>query len=233
MKSKFKNIAIVWGVIIVLFNVLIFVTPSTIASYYRFTTTFWIAYAFIMLSFFGHLAVSYYGVKDDNLNKLFLNVPLFHISMISVIVMGIVGTLCMVIPYLPYFVGIIVCVFVLGFSVIALTKAQTASSVVEEIDQKIKTKTFFIKALTVDMESLLSRCTSDDIKKEVTKVYEAVRYSDPMSVEALSGVESQITLKISELSEAVEKGDFDAVSKAAKEAVIFVEDRNKKCKLLK
>lgn len=62
---------------------------------------------------------------------------------------------------------------------------------------------------------------------------EDVKYSDPMSNDALAGVESQITLKMSELSESVEKSDINIVKKCVREAQILLNERNKKCKLLK
>lgn len=111
--------------------------------------------------------------------------------------------------------------------------AQTASSVVSDIDVKVKNKTFFIRSLTVDIESLLARSEQPEIRDEVNKVYEAVRYSDPMSNEALAGVEAQITLKVSELVDAIEKSDIELVKKTVREIVILLNDRNKKCKLLK
>ena len=98
---------------------------------------------------------------------------------------------------------------------------------------KIKKKTFFIKSLIVDVDSILTRATTQEISSEIKTVYDAVRYSDPMSNEALSGVETQITLKISELTDCVEKADTDAVKKLCKEIIILINDRNKKCKLLK
>ena len=64
-------------------------------------------------------------------------------------------------------------------------------------------------------------------------MYEAVRYSDPMSNEALAGVETQITLKVSELTDGVENSDIELVKKTVREIVILINDRNRKCKLLK
>ena len=75
--------------------------------------------------------------------------------------------------------------------------------------------------------------TSAAIKDEIRRVYEAVRYSDSMSNDALNGIESQITLRMSELVESVEKGDINLVSKNAKEIIVLVNDRNRKGKLLK
>ena len=101
------------------------------------------------------------------------------------------------------------------------------------VTTKVKTKTFFIKSLTVDAESLISRAKSENIKAECKKVYEAVRYSDPMSNDALTSIESDITIKFSKLSEAVVAEDSAAVVILADEITILLGDRNKKCRLLK
>ena len=139
----------------------------------------------------------------------------------------------MVIPQFPIWLGIIICLLVVVFGGISAALAQTASSVVSDIDVKVKNKTFFIRSLTVDVESLLARSELPEIRDEINKVYEAVRYSDPMSNEALLGVETQITLKVSELTDGIEKSDIELVKKAVREIVILLNDRNKKCKLLK
>ena len=116
---------------------------------------------------------------------------------------------------------------------IAVIKATVAIETVAAVDKKIKTKTFFVRSLTADAETLLTQAESEEIKAACKKVYEAVRYADPMSDDALAACESQITLKFAELSEAVHRGDAEAVAKAARETVILVTDRNNKCKLLK
>lgn len=65
------------------------------------------------------------------------------------------------------------------------------------------------------------------------KVYEAVRYSDPMSNDALSVIEAKITVKMDELSSAVGADDAAKAKEIADELVILVGDRNKKCRALK
>lgn len=232
MKQKFKYYIIIWAVLVAIFNVIVFVTPNEIAGRGKFEGAFWVGYIFIMLIFVGQLGVAWYALKDDA-TKVFYRVPLLSISYATLIAMLIIGTLCMVIPNFPIWLGIILCFLVLAFSVVSMMQAQAAASIVGDIDTKIKNKAFFIKSLTIDIDSLIARSALKEITDEVKKVYDAVRYSDPMSNEALSGVETQITLKVSELSEGVEKSDVDMVKKASKEIQILLNDRNKKCKLLK
>lgn len=129
--------------------------------------------------------------------------------------------------------GIILCAIVLGFNIIAVVKATAVIDIASGIDEKVKESTLFIKSLTVDAESLMSRAKSENIKAECKKVYEAVRYSDPMSNDAFASVESDITIKFSKLSEAVISEDSETVVTLADEIIILLGDRNKKCRLLK
>lgn len=233
MKSKFKYYTVAWAVLVALFNVIVFITPNEFKGMSKFGGSFWVGYIFIMLAFIGQLFVAWQSMRDNDITKLFYNIPLITISYTALILMIVIGTLSMSIPNLPYWLGVIGCLLVLAFAVIALMGAQAGASIVTDIDEKIKNNTFFIKSLTVDVESLMRKDTSADIKDEIKKVYEVVRYSDPMSSDALSGIESQITLRMNELIESVEKGDINLVSKNAKEMIVLVNDRNRKCKLLK
>ncbi|MBE7050619.1 MAG: hypothetical protein E7394_07660 [Ruminococcaceae bacterium] len=232
MKKLFKSYFVIWAVLLVLFNIISFVSVGWWGQE-KYTVSFWIGYISITVAFIGQLACSYYALNEDNINKTFYNVSLFKTSYTGLIMTVIFGGLCMAIPQLSYYVGIILCAIVLSINIIAVIKANIAVEAVGEIDDKIKTQTIFIKSLTVDAESLMARAKSEIVKAECKKVYEAVRYSDPMSHDALAPVESEITVKFSKLSDAVSEDDKEKVVEIANELVILIGDRNKKCVLLK
>lgn len=232
MKNNFKFYITIWAIFLVLFNIIAFVSVGW-SGVEKYTASFWIGYVFITLAFFGQLICSYLAFKEDNLKKLFYNLPLITISYSGLIMSFVFGALCMIISPLPYWVGILLCAILLAIYAIALVKARAAAAIVEDVDQKIKVQTFFIKSLTVDAESLIAHSKTDEIKTETKKVYEAIRYSDPMSNDALSGIESQISIRFSAFSEAVEANDIDKVKSLSSEILILANDRNKKCKMLK
>lgn len=232
MKKIFRNYVAIWLILLVIFNVIVFVTPNKVAGLSKFGGAFWTGYIFIMLAFVGQLVCTYFASQEDTPQKIFLNLPLITISYSTLIISVFLGTLCMVIPFFPNWLGIIVCVVALGVNAIAVMKAKTAAELVSELGDRVKMNTFFIKSLTVDAESLMVRATGNEAKVAAKKVYEIVRYSDPMSNAMLSGVEAQITLKFDEFSKAVVSGDGD-VARLAEEIIVLVNDRNKKCKLLK
>lgn len=232
MSKNFKYYLGIWAVLLAIFNVAVFVSPNTVAGISKFGGAFWVGYIFITIAFIGQLVVSYFVFKAENLQKFFYKISLVRISWTGLVLTLVFGTLCMVIPNLPDWIGVIACFVVLAFSAISLVKANAAADIVGEIDDKIKTQTAFIKSLTADTESLMSRAKSEIAKTEVKKVYESVRYSDPMSNENLATIENEITLKFSELSAAV-IADGEEITDVSNELLILIDDRNRKCKLLK
>ena len=232
MKKGFRYYAAAWALLFVLFNLLVFVPPRFVGEYDKFGGAFWVGYIGIAVAFVGQLVCAYFALKADNAQKLFYHLPLVTVSYTGLVLTLVCGGLCMVVPDLPSWIGALVCLLILVFCAVDVIKAAAAAELVAGVDEKVKTQTQFIKNLTVDAENLCARAQSDEAKAACKKVYEAIRYSDPMSVPALADIESQIALKFNAFSTAVTNG-ADNISAFADELVIFIEDRNKKCRLMK
>ena len=147
--------------------------------------------------------------------------------------MLIAGSVFMAVPVLPAWIGIIVCVLVLAFSAIAIIKATAAAEIVSGIDEKVKTQTFFIKSLAADAQSLMTSAKSDELRAEAKKVYEAIRYSDPMSNVALSELNTQIERQYNTFADAVKADDAELAKETADALLEMSEVRNQTCKALK
>lgn len=232
MEKGIKFYAPCWAIALAAFNVVTFAVPITV-NVNKFTPSFWIGYAFITLMFIAQLVCSILFFKQDSKEKKFLNIPVISLSYTALLVSIIVGAVAMAVPFVPYWVGIIIDVLIVAFYAIAIIASKAAADTIENIDNKVKTQTFFIKSLTIDAESLLSRAKSDETKAIAKKVYEVIRYSDPMSNETLSSVESQITIKFNEFSNAVIEDNKSLAESIGNELIILVNDRNKKCRLSK
>lgn len=88
-----------------------------------------------------------------------------------------------------------------------------------------------IKLLTVDAETLLGKAKTPDAKIAAKKVYEALRYSDPMSSEALGEIEAELAEKFRALEAAVTADQ--GVTEAAESLLETLAERNRKCKAMK
>ena len=233
MKKSFKIYSLIWAICLAVFNVITFATPNEIGGVSKFSGSFWVGYIFITIAFLGQLTCAFVAFKAEKLKKFFYNIPLLSISYGGLVAMLIVGSIFMAIPVLPEWIAIIVCVIILAFNTIAIIKATAAADIVSGIDEKIKAQTFFIKSLSVDAQSLMTSAKSDELRAETKKVYEAIRYSDPMANAALSDLDAQIEKQFNAFSDAVKADDAELAKETADTLVEMVERRNQKCKLLK
>lgn len=230
MKKTFKFYALIWAIGFVIFNVVTFL-PIVSVEGAKISSSFLVSYIFCALLFVQQLGCGYFAFKQENLQKVFYNIPIIRTSFISLVVMIAVSVVLGLIPGMPNWLTTVICAVIASISVIALLKANFVSEEVSKIDEKLKADTFFVKSLTVDAESLISKAETDEAKAEAKKVYEAIRYSDPMSNDALASLESEITIKFKAFEEAVLSSE--ALEETSKELLILIEERNKKCKVLK
>lgn len=231
MKKRFGIYAIIWAVLLALFNVIAFVSPGWI-WFEKYDAAFWIGYAFISATFLGQLACAWFALKEERASKLFYKISLVSTSYTGLIVTFVIGGLCMLISPLPYWIGILVCSIVLVANILAVIKAVAAIDEVQKIDNKVKVQTNFIKPLTIDAEALISKAKNESVKVECKKVYEAIRYSDPMSNNALASIESEIAKVFIKFADAVVSDSELAIS-ISTELLDLIDVRNKKCRLFK
>lgn len=106
MRKTLGYFAAVWAICIAVFNVICFATPRYIAGTDKFAGAFWVGYAFITAAFLGQLACAFIAFRTENLQKLFLNLPLFKISYRGLFSMLVAGSIVMLIPNLPKWIGV-------------------------------------------------------------------------------------------------------------------------------
>ena len=231
MNNKFKYYVAVWVILLIIFNVITFVMPAEIAGLNKFGGAFWSGYVLIMLALIGQLVCACFTLRETKLEKVFLKFPMITISYSALILSFAIGSACMVIPNLPNWVGIVLCSLILGFNAIAAVKASAAADIVIETDAKVRKETSFIRTITVDAENLISQAKTDEAKNACKKVYEAFRYSDPMSSDGLTEIEEKISNSFEVFSAKVKSGK--SCTDLAEEIVNLIGDRNRKCKVMK
>ena len=170
--------------------------------------------------------------KQQNAEGTFYGVPFVYSGLATYILITVLSAVSIFIGATPL-LQIIIAVVVFACAIGKLLKKSTARDLIESKDKEIKQKAFFIKALTLDAQTLVSRAQSDEAKELAKKIYEAVRYSDPMSNDALAGAESSITIKFKEFEDAIINDDTELAAESSKELLILINDRNQKCRLLK
>lgn len=234
MKKNFKFYFILWLILLAAFNAGIFLVRPVIPGYVlNDGAGFWTAWAFIMAAFTGNLVCAYFAFKTQSLKKLFYNLPLITVSYAGLIVMAVLGGALMLIPGCPAWIAAVVCLIAAAVTAAAVVRADWAGKAAGAVEEKVKAQTAFIKTATLDAQNIANRAKSPAISAACQKVYEALRYSDPMSSDALSAEEAKIAAKIEELAAAVNNADEETAGATADETVLLIKERNNKCRLLK
>ena len=221
MKKKVMAYSVL-GIVFALFNVLAFVIPT------EKTATFWIAYAFSVVAFGLQIGIWNFAFKGaETLKSKFLGIPLISVGARYLVVQVIAFAVFMAFPFLPSWIPIVVCSVILGISAICLIGTETGREEINRVEEKVEKKVFYIKSLQVDVELLAESESDPEIKTELIKLAAKIRFSDPMSSDALAEIESEIANKIKEIKTSEDKIAIIAVTSA------LVEERNKKAKILK
>lgn len=212
----------VLAIAFVLFNVIAFAIPTAK------TATFWIAYAFSVVAFALQIVIWKFAFKGtDTLKSKFLGIPLISVGITYLIIQIIAFAIFTALPLTASWIAIVVCALILGISVICLIGTETGREEINRVEKKVEKKVFYIKLLRVDVEMLASTETDAETKAALTELAEKIRFSDPMSNDALSDLEAEISAKVKELKTADNKAEIITVLDS------LITERNKKAKLLK
>ncbi len=221
MKNKKLGYAL-FAVCFVLFNLIAFLIPKEKA------TTFWIAYAFTIIAFLLQLLIwrAVFG-KADKMKSKFLGFPIIYIGLVYFAFQIIAFILLIAIPGCSPWIAAIVCASILCLSIVCLISADAGKQEIQRIETKVKEKTQFIMLLQNDIETLANTENDPKIKQALKQLAERVRFSDPMSGDQLTTIESLISEKVSQFQSSTDK-----------EALIntinnLLTERNKRCKILK
>lgn len=233
MIKSFGVYSVMWAISIAVFNGLVFFTPNEWGGFNKFGGAFWAGYIFITVAFVGHILCAFMAFFSKKKQKLFYKLPLFSISYAGLIITLVVGTVCMVVPDLSEWIAIVVCGVVLALNIIAVVRALAVAGAVSAIDKRRSTQAFFLKNLTVDAYGLVISAKTDELRAETKKVYEAIRYSDPMANAALSDIDIQLERQFIAFADAVKAEDSELAKVEAEAFIELITKRNQNCKLLK
>lgn len=222
MKKNSTKGYLILGTLFLLVSIIAFVVPTVK------TTAFWVAYAFTTIAFVAQIGIWKIALgKEDTLKSKFLGFPVVHVGIVYLIIQILAFAIFMFAPTLPTWSTIVVCSCIAGISAVCMIAADTGRGEIERVEVKVQRKVFYIKSLQVDVEMLADAEQDTDTKKALEQLAEKIRFSDPMSSEQLSALESSIAFKVDALKIAANK--MELIS----ELNSLLIERNKKCKLLK
>ena len=222
MKKNSTKGYVILGILFVLISIIAFAVPTVK------TATFWITYVFTAAAFAAQIVIWKTALgKGETLKSKFLGFPVVHIGIVYTVIQVIAFAVFMFVPTLPTWSAIVVCSVIAGISAVCMISADAGRNEIERVEAKVQKKVFYIRELQADIELLADNETNADVKKALTQLAEKIRFSDPMSNEQLADLEDKISTKIEELK--TNSSQLEIIT----ELNSLLDERNKKCKILK
>lgn len=222
MKKNSTKGYVILGILFALVSIIAFAVPTAK------TATFWIAYVFTAAAFAAQIGIWKTALgKAETLKSQFLGFPVVHIGIVYAVIQVIAFAVFMFVPTLPAWSAIVVCSVIAGISAVCMISVDAGRNEIERVEAKVQKKVFYIRELQADIELLADDESDAAVKTALSQLAEKIRFSDPMSNEQLADLENKISTKVAELKTA-----------SSKLAIItelnsLLDERNKKCKILK
>lgn len=222
MKKNSTKGYVLLGILFALVSIIAFAVPTAK------TATFWIAYVFTAAAFAAQIGIWKTALgKEGTLKSKFLGFPIVHIGIVYAIIQVIAFAVFLFAPTLPTWSAIVVCPIIAGLSAVCMISADAGRNEIERVEAKVQNKVFYVREMQADIELLADYESDAAVKTALTHLAEKIRFSDPMSNEQLADLENKISIKAAELKTASSKLEIIT------ELNSLLDERNKKCKILK
>jgi hypothetical protein len=228
-KNRIREL-IILCIIFATFNMLVFVIP------FQKNAVFWIVYAFTILAIAAQSAIFLFAFdKATTLKSKFLGFPIFRlgywylfIQLFSCFKYMTLATFINV----SVWIVVVQCVLLLAVTAVGILMVDISREKMSSIAIKQEDNTIFMRTLHVDIKALSNRVSEEPIKLKLFELSERVKYSDIISSDALSEVESEIKAAFDEMKTNVRKGQNN-IENLIDELDKLLSERNDKCKIAK
>jgi len=227
---KTRNIggmALIYIILLFVFNILVFTV------FKKHTGVFWVSYVFMTAAFIVQIASVYLSFKKSDIESVFFGIPLASLSVYYLCAELAAGTVFMIFQQAGVKLALVIQILMLAAYAVVAIISLMARDTVREVESGIKEKVADLRSVLVDIEILRDGCEDPELKEKLRKLSETVKYSDPISNEAVEDVEQRIRWKVAELKACVEDSNTEGAAKACKELEMLYSERNKKLAISK
>lgn len=216
---------VLWCVALGVFHVVILFLPLTR------NLLFWLAYVFDVVAIIGQLPIMSLAFKNgQDAKSRFYGFPIARVGLIYLVVQFIAGTVVMLLcEWVPLWLAMILFVCILAFAIVGVIGTDTMRDKVEKIDSETISHTQMMRELSSKVKQLSEHYPYS----QLAKLAEEIRYSDPVSSDALRAVEERLSHSIDALTKALAEGNADLINRLIQNTFSILNERNQLCKQMK
>ena len=225
MKKDTIRAIVVAAIAFIIYNLIAFVIP------FAHTAAFWISYGFTMAAFFVVAASIYIAfIKNPDAKSRFYGFPIARIGVLYGIAQLVVSLIVMALAtWTPWWIPVLVYAIGMGAAVIGLVAADAVVDEIKTQDVKLKKDVSLMRSL----QSKINQIASQSDNAAIKALAEEIRYSDPVSSEAIADAEADLAAAVDQLQATFVDGDNEAMAQLCRKASALLAERNRLCKLNK
>lgn len=226
-KKNKTRVRLIYIIIFVVYNILVF------AVFKPLSLVFVISYLFMLIAFIAQMISMKQSFKTLDVETIFFGIPLASLSVYYFFAELFVSTVFMIFQFVGLLLPFVIQVVMLAAYVVIAIIALMTRDTVQDINQKIKDNVRHVRSILVDVEMLMAQCQDLDLKSNLRKLTETVKYSDPMTNESVADVEQRIMQHMSELRFFCEAKQIPEAKDACSRLELLFFERNKKLAISK
>ncbi len=229
--KKSGSVVAIYAIILAIYVLAFLIIP------FNKTAASWISFAFTIVAFAASLVIFNiaFNAKGTVLSKLY-GYPIFKVGATYAILQLALGLIvCIIAAFVdvPYWVALLISVFLLGVTVIGVIITDNTRDVVEKVEEETKAAIKTVTYFKISVSGIVDSCEDAALKSELKKLDDEFRYSDPVSSQYTKDSEDRISYLLSELREFVESNNVDEATVRIKKISNTLAERNRICKATK
>ena len=229
MKKNAIRWWVVLGVVLVVYNVLAFALP------FPKTAVFAVSYLFTTIAILAQIYVIHTAFyRGEGVKSKFYGFPIAKLGVIYLAVQLIAGLVFMALGLIvPVWLPLALYVVLLGVAAAGFVAADAARDEVGRQEVKLEKDVSRMREFQAKGRALVALNQVSEAARPLEKLAENLRFSDPVSSEALTEIEDQLAECLAQLQEAVSAQKTEQILSVCQEAEHILAERNQLCKLSK
>ncbi len=220
-KKYIIMLAVVYAAVFAIYNIV------TLVAFNEKNDVFWLSYAFMCVGFAANIIVAYLTFQKSDTEAIFMNIPLMSFSVFYFIAELFVSFVFMLFRLVASStLAIVIQSIMLLIFIIFAALALMSKGVVEDINKNVETKVRSIKNLAIQVKVMEDQCLDPELKRELHKVQEGIRYSDPMTTSVTEEVDDMIAGKVKELKYLCSNNEKNEALQVCYKLSSYISERN-------
>ncbi len=229
MKKNTIRWWVLLGVVLVVYNVLAFALP------FPKTAVFAVSYLFSMIAILAQIYVirtAFY--RGEGVKSKFYGFPIAKVGVIYLAIQLIGGLVFMALGLaVPVWLPLVLYVVLLGIAVAGFVAVDAARDEVVRQEVKLEKNVSRMREFQAKGQALVTLNKVPQAARPLEKLAENLRFSDPVSNEALAEIEDRLAECLAQLQSEVSAQKKEQILSLCQQAEQVLAERNQLCKLSK